>query len=122
MKGDRQASALQGIFRHVCPRCLQGHMFRPFTFRGWLDMYETCPVCGLKFDREQGYFIGALYVSYGLSIPPVLALVFVFWRLAGWSFGTAVLAAFVAYLPFVPLVVRLSRVIWIYIDRSVDPN
>jgi hypothetical protein len=97
-------------------------MFRRFTVRTWLDMYETCPVCKLKFDREQGYFIGAMYVSYGLSIPPVLALVFVFWRLAGWSFGVSVLGAFLAYLPFVPLVVRLSRVIWIYIDRSVDPN
>jgi hypothetical protein len=97
-------------------------MFRRFTLLGWLDMFETCPVCELKFDREQGYFIGAMYVSYGFSIPPVLALVFVFWRLAGWSFGASVLTAFLAYLPLVPLVVRLSRVIWIYIDRSVDPN
>jgi hypothetical protein len=85
-------------------------------------MYETCPVCGLKFNREPGYFIGAMYVSYGLSIPPVLALVMLLWRGAHWSFGAAVIGAFVAYLPFVPLVVRLSRVIWIYIDRSVDPH
>jgi hypothetical protein len=28
----------------------------------------------------------------------------------------------VAYLPFVPFVVRISRVIWVYIDRSVDPH
>lgn len=85
-------------------------------------MYETCPVCNLKFSREPGYFIGAMYVSYGLSIPPVLALVMLLWRLAHWSFGAAVIGAFLAYLPFVPLVVRLSRVIWIYIDRSVDPH
>jgi hypothetical protein len=85
-------------------------------------MNETCPVCDLKFNREPGYFIGAMYVSYGLSIPPVLALVMLLWRLAGWSLGAAVIGAFVAYLPFVPLVVRLSRVIWIYIDRAVDPH
>lgn len=97
-------------------------MFRRFTLRGWLSMYESCPVCGLKFDREQGYFLGAMYVSYGLSIPPVLALVFAFWRLAGWAFGAALAGATVAYLPCVPLVVRFSRVIWIYIDRGIDPN
>lgn len=114
-------SAVEGILRQMCPRCRQGHMFRPFTFRGWLSMYETCPVCHMKFDREQGYFIGAMYVSYGLSIPPVLALVVILWRLAGWSFGAAVFGAFVAYLPFVPFVVRISRVVWIYIDRAVDP-
>ena len=115
-------SAFQGILHQVCPRCRKGPMFRPFSFRHWLDMYTVCPVCDLKFDREQGYFLGAMYVSYGLSIPPVLALVFVFWRLVGWPFGSAVIGAFVAYLPFVPFVVRLSRVIWIYIDRSVDPH
>jgi uncharacterized protein (DUF983 family) len=114
-------SAIEGILRQICPRCRQGHMFRPFTFRGWLAMYETCPVCHMKFDREQGYFIGAMYVSYGLSIPPVLALVVILWRLACWSFGAAVIGAFLAYLPFVPFVVRLARVVWIYIDRAVDP-
>ncbi len=109
-------SALHGILHHVCPRCRQG-----LIFRGWLAMHEACPVCGLKFNREPGYYLGAMYVSYGLSIPPVLLMVILFWRLAGWSFGASITAAFVAYLPFVPFVVRLSRVIWIYIDRSVDP-
>jgi uncharacterized protein (DUF983 family) len=110
-------SALQGILHHVCPRCRQGHIFR-----GWLAMHDTCPVCGLKFNREQGYYIGAMYVSYALSIPPVLALLLISWRLAGWSFTAAVIGAFVAYLPFVPFTVRLSRVIWIYVDRAVDPG
>lgn len=115
-------SAIRGILRQVCPRCRKGPMFRPFSFRRWLDMYAACPVCDLKFDREPGYFLGAMYVSYLLSIPPVLALVFILWLLARWPFGAAIFGAFVAYLPFVPFVVRISRVIWIYIDRSVDPN
>jgi uncharacterized protein (DUF983 family) len=108
---------IAAILRHRCPRCREGAIFR-----GWLAMHETCPVCGLRFSREPGYFIGAMYVSYGLSVPPVLALVVVLWRVAGWSFGAAVAGAFVAYLPFVPLVVRLSRVLWIWIDRAVDPH
>jgi hypothetical protein len=90
--------------------------------RHWLAMYDTCPVCNLKFNREQGYFLGAMYVSYGMSILPVLALVLVFWYVAKWSYTAALLGAFLAYLPFVPLAVRFSRVIWIYIDRSIDPG
>ena len=115
-------SAIQGIMRQLCPRCRRGPIFRRFTLRAWLSMYEHCPVCSLKFDREQGYFLGAMYFSYGLSIVPVLALVLMFWRLAGWSFNAALLGAAVAYLPFVPFVVRVSRVMWIYFDRSIDPN
>jgi len=112
----KPVSTIQGILHHRCPRCRQGPIFRR-----WLSTNESCPVCNLQFNREQGYFIGAMYVSYGLSIPPVLGLVMILWLWARWSFGAAVLGAFLAYLPLVPLVVRLSRVIWIYIDRAVDP-
>ena len=38
--------------------------------QGLLAMYERCPVCGLTYKREEGYFIGAMYVSYGMAIPP----------------------------------------------------
>jgi uncharacterized protein (DUF983 family) len=111
-------SAIEGILRQLCPRCRQGRMFR-----GWLAMHETCPHCGLQFNRgEQGYYIGAMYVSYALSIPPVLVLVLLFWRLAHWSFSAAIFGAFVAYLPLVPLAVRFSRVIWIYLDRTFDKS
>jgi len=85
-------------------------------------MHEACPSCGLQFNREQGYYIGAMYVSYLLSIPPVLVLDVVLWRVAHWSFGAAILGAFFAYLPVVPFAVRLSRVIWIYVDRTFDPR
>ena len=31
-------------------------------------MYERCEVCNLKFEREPGYFLGAMYISYGLGL------------------------------------------------------
>lgn len=85
-------------------------------------MHPACPVCGLKFEREPGYFLGAMYVSYALSIPPVLLLVLAFWRIVRWPYDLAILAAFVAYLPLVPFVSRLARVVWIHLDRTMDPN
>ena len=84
-------------------------------------MYERCPVCGLTYEREEGYFIGAMYVSYGLAIPPYLAIVSALWLLARWRYEMALLGAVVVYLPFVPMVMRLSRVVWIYIDQAFDP-
>jgi len=85
-------------------------------------MRDSCPVCGLRFEREQGYFLGAMYVSYGISIPPVLLLVVLIWRVTGWPYDISVAAAFVAYLPAVPLVARAARVIWLYIDQALDPR
>lgn len=37
-------------------------------FRGRFEMNATCPVCGHRFEREPGFFQGAMYVSYGLGI------------------------------------------------------
>ena len=85
-------------------------------------MFERCPVCGLKFEREQGYFLGAMYVSYAASIPPVIVLVLLIWRLTGWPYDVSIAAAFIAYLPLVPVVTRYARVVWMYIDHAIDPR
>ncbi len=76
----------------------------------------------MKFEREQGYFLGAMYVSYGLSIPMVLLLVLLFWKFTRWPYDVDILAAFVAYLPCVPLVARFARVVWMYVDQGFDPR
>src|SRR6266568_7752907 len=68
--GPRPASSrLAAMLRQRCPRCFAGKVYR-----GLLDMNETCPVCGLRFEREEGYFTGAMYVSYLLSLVLVLAI------------------------------------------------
>src|SRR6185295_15533099 len=52
------------VLRQRCPRCLEGRVFR-----GMLAMNDACPECGLVFEREPGYFVGAMYVSYAMAIP-----------------------------------------------------
>ena len=84
-------------------------------------MNEKCPQCGMKFDREPGYFLGAMYFSYLLSILPGLAVVLFIWRISGWPFDLVMGCAFVAYLPLVPAVTRWARVLWIHVDRHFDP-
>lgn len=85
-------------------------------------MNRSCPGCGLLFEREEGYFLGAMYVSYGISSALlVLGLLIVHLLLPDLDLGWGVLIATVAYLPFVPLVFRYSRVIWIYWDRWMWP-
>ena len=115
-------SAAAGIRRQLCPRCREGRIFRGPVYRAPLGMLDNCPVCGLKFEREQGYFLGAMYVSYGLSIPPVLVLILLIRMLSGWPYDVSIGAAFVAYLPFVPVVARFARVVWMYVDQSFDPR
>ena len=106
------------IVRQRCPRCLEGRVFR-----GMLAMNDACPSCGLVFEREPGYFVGAMYVSYAMAIPAyLLAILFVRVLFLGLS-DLAVLAAGV---PVVclgsPWLCRYSRLIWMHCDWTADPR
>ena len=81
-------------------------------------MRETCPVCGHRFEREPGYFLGALYASYFLSIPLLGLLIAVlhWWLLPSWPVEVVIFLAVIPYLALIPLVIRYSRVIWMHID------
>src|SRR3954447_20105107 len=69
----RNPSTFQSIVQQRCPRCRVGKIFRNSIFKiyRWPKMYEHCPECGLKFEREGGYFLGAMYISYGLGVVSV---------------------------------------------------
>ena len=85
-------------------------------------MYERCPVCGLKFEREQGYFLGAMYISYGLALVTITIIALLLWLGLKWSLQKTVVWAIVLFVPFAPLLTFFSRVLWIYLDQAVDPE
>ena len=85
-------------------------------------MYEHCPVCGLKFEREQGYFLGAMYISYAVALITIVALAVVFWLSAHWSMQKSILWAILLFLPMAPAITLFSRVLWIYLDQALDPS
>jgi uncharacterized protein (DUF983 family) len=101
-----------------CPRCRTGRMFR-----GSFAMNDPCPVCGLVFQREEGYFLAAMYVSYALSVVLIgSAYLAVTTWLPGIGVVLTMLLTLALYLPFSPAVFRYSRGIWIYLDRMFFPT
>jgi hypothetical protein len=85
-------------------------------------MHECCPNCGLKFEREQGYFLGAMYISYGLALITIVALALLMWAFTTWSLQKITLWAILLFLPLAPALTLFSRVLWIYLDRTIDPE
>jgi uncharacterized protein (DUF983 family) len=110
-------SVLGAILHQRCPRCRRG-----LVFRGRFAMNNLCPVCAMKFEREPGYFVGAMYVSYAMAALLLGILTFIISLI--WPelpLHTMLLLALAFFLPLVPPVFRYSRVIWITIDRALDP-
>ena len=106
-----------------CARCGSGHLFHRY-----LTMVPDCPRCGLHFEREHGYFAGALAINI-IAVGGLFAIVFV-----------ALLVATVPDVPVVELLVVLipialfgpivyypfSKTVWVAVDRAflqrLDPN
>src|SRR6187549_2648221 len=52
-----------------CPHCGQGQVFEKKKSPVQLPVMKTrCDNCNYLFDREPGYFLGAMYISYGLAV------------------------------------------------------
>ena len=106
------------IVHQRCPRCRRG-----LVFRRRLAMYNLCPACGMKYEREPGYFIGAMYISYAFAAFYIGVMSFVCTLLIpSLDFAWTVVVAAALMLPLVPAMIRYSKVIWMTIDRTLDPG
>ena len=83
-------------------------------------MNETCPRCHYRFAREDGYFLGAMVISYfvgGFSaVPTLIFLIFG----AGWdpllATGMSCLQIALLNLPLF----HFARLAWLHMDREVS--
>jgi uncharacterized protein (DUF983 family) len=110
------AGRLWALLLQRCPRCLRGRVFV-----GLMTMLDHCPVCGHKYEREQGYFLGAYYASYFLSIPllGLITLLISVFLLPTWDPVYVVFVALVPYIFLTPLVFRYARLIWMHMDPPI---
>lgn len=43
-------------------------------FQGWIELYDRCPVCGVRYAVESGAWLGAIAIGYGIGALLVVAL------------------------------------------------
>jgi uncharacterized protein (DUF983 family) len=122
METAAKPSTLASILQQRCPRCRIGRIFQYSIFRGFPKMCERCSICDLKFEREPGYFLGAMYFSYLLGVLIMAPIAVLLWYLTGWWITKVILWAALLFLPFAPTITLFARVLWIYLDQTVDPE
>jgi len=83
-------------------------------------MAEGCALCGLRFERAQGYFVGAIYVNYTVTAILAIGGFFLLWGLLGVSTGGQ-LAVLVPIVVIFPLwFFRYSRSLWLALEWSLN--
>jgi len=102
-----------------CPRCGASPLFPGVT---WFTMAPACALCGLRFERAPGYFVGAIYVNYAATTVIAVVGYLVLWIRADLS--TAVqLAIWMPFCVLFPLwFFRYSRSLWLAIEYLVNPE
>ena len=122
MTSAERPTLVTAIRKQLCPRCRAGKMYSGSLALGMAKMPERCEVCNLKFEREEGYFLGAMYIAYALALATILGIAILLWLATRWPLVKIATWATVLFLPFAPFLTLFARVLWIYLDQSVDPS
>jgi uncharacterized protein (DUF983 family) len=100
-----------------CPLCGQGKLYRH-----WFAMHRECSHCGVKFEREPGFFLGSIYINYGLTalIAAIVYPVLLFNKIVP---ETPLLAATLAFTILFPMLLfPWARSLWLGFDQWRDPR
>ena len=107
---------LKAAFEGKCPQCREGDIFKSSAFKlaEFHKMHENCPVCDLKFEREPGFFVGAMYVNYAFSIAIIVAVGIALSIFDIYNLHTFVLSVVGLVLLLLPVLFRYSRILFLY--------
>ena len=120
-KGNKLYSILTGN----CPKCHEEDMFinkNPYVLSDTLKMHERCSNCNTKYKIEPSFFYGSMYVSYPVGIIFATAAFVISYLLLDASLSATFISIIVTLIVFLPIILRLSRNIWINIFIHYDKN
>lgn len=119
MRPVKRASKAQMLGRGAtlrCARCGSGHLFTR-----WFEIVDDCPQCGLRFEREEGYWAGALAINISFT-----AAVFALALVTTLAFTipkvpvAPILAVLIPVMIILPIVFYpFSKSIWVAVDRAL---
>lgn len=117
---------IMAVFSLRCPKCRTGKLFSSKTYSlGFTNMNTSCPACGFQFEIEPGFFWGAMYISYAVTIAISFVLTLLIYLLLQtsniWIYIISIVSVLVLLAPFN---FRLSRALMLYLFAPVkyDPD
>ncbi|AYN06384.1 MULTISPECIES: DUF983 domain-containing protein [unclassified Flavobacterium] len=110
------------VLRNECPNCHKGKILDEknifFTFK-FPKMHKECSECGFKFEKEPGFFFGAMYMSYGLTVAQGIATYCIAQFFFEKNFDLRIIPIIaVVIIAFSFFNIRLSRLLWIYMFKN----
>jgi uncharacterized protein (DUF983 family) len=121
----KKGNKLYSIFTGSCPKCHQESMYsnkNPYILKDVLKINDSCSHCGTKYRLEPSFFYGSMYVSYAVGIAFAVAAFIISHLFLGSGLMTAFIAIVVTLIVFGPIIMRISRNIWINLFMHYDES
>lgn len=109
MKVTRLQIVARGLTNR-CPNCGGRTLFRPGSL---FETNRECGQCGLRIERDEGFFLGSLSLNYGVTVVGFLVPVLVIYLMGGFTGRTAAIIAGIGAIGFPILFYRSSRSWWL---------
>ncbi|MGA7227440.1 MAG: DUF983 domain-containing protein [Acidimicrobiia bacterium] len=120
MSRDPSAGTITMIgraLRRRCPRC------GAKAFQSYFSLNEDCTSCGLHFEREEGYWVGALIINttitFGTFIVIFVGGILITWPDVPWALLMGLTVGINLILPIV--FYPQSKTIWNALEMSWHP-
>jgi uncharacterized protein (DUF983 family) len=114
---------LYSILNNKCPKCHQGDFFidkHAYNLKTFIKMHDKCSHCGEIFNKEVGFYYGAMYVSYGLNIAYGVGLFLVMVLLLKLNVLVFLFSFLGLVVVLFPVTMRISRLMYINLFVSYD--
>ena len=119
LKGFKIYSILKG----TCPKCHEESMYEnknPYLLSDTLIMHKKCSNCQTVYKIEPSFFYGSMYVSYAVGIAFAITAFIISYVFIGASLNMSFLTIVGTMIGFLPIILRLSRNIWINLFMHYD--
>jgi len=122
LKFNKMKNNILNLFSNKCPNCSKGTIFKNGLLNlgfGFPQMHKNCPNCNFKFEKEPGFFFGAMFVNYALGCAEALIIYFIATPFFDKTFDLRIFPIIgVTILILSIFNIKLSRLIWIYIFKN----
>lgn len=116
---------LHSIATNTCPKCNVGEFFQtnnPYDLKNFDKTNANCPYCSESFLREPGFYIGAMYISYALTVAMTVTAFVGFVLIFDFEIEYVLTGLILAIILLLPVLFRTARIIWINIFVKYNPE
>ncbi|GAB4052841.1 DUF983 domain-containing protein [Spirosoma litoris] len=120
-----KGTKLYSILFNKCPRCQEGDVFvskSAYNLKQFDKMHEQCSHCHLRYEREPGFFTGALYVSYAYYVAFIISSFVLFYAILNVNLDYYLAFLLPSLIILTPFFFRLARRTWLNFFVNYHPE